>query len=512
MQLIEASDLELEKLKVFLNPRIEKYFFNPLYKKKLWDGRINFLKQGAFVSVGLWKAIMDFCKQEGFKLSIDGIDQIVDRNFDREKFYDWVEKYKKNSIYKPRDYQINAAAMAIKYRRAIIESATASGKTMMIFLIVGYLLDMKIINKVMVIVPAIDLLDQSVSKFMEYDESEQLGKEHRFRSQIYGGGSNDILDPNANVIVGTFQTLTKMDKVFLSKFDCVIIDESHRAKTKSISNILVKMNNCHFRFGLSGTTMATGIDAGSLGMQEQIGPLVVKIKSHALQQVGHVAKVEIEMHKLNYLPDDQRLMLRKARATTDSTKIYSLERQIARSSKERFQHIIRVCKSEEGNGLVLFTDIKNGYGKKIMEILQRQMPDAMIHYIDGSVSKAKRKEIREAFQDESVKHILVASFATTATGIDIPQLDFLVMTESYKGLTIVLQSIGRVLRIRKDKEYARVIDIFDDYSLSNKRGFKNFLLKHAEERMKIYQSEKFPYIVKEFEYRKQDVDQLDTLF
>lgn len=502
MQLTEATEIERNKLKVFLNPKTKKFFFHPLYKKKLWDGRINFLKPGDYVSVGLWKMIKVFCVSEGFKLRIDGIDSIVNKNFDFISFHEWIDEYEKTSIYKPHDFQVNAAGMLLKYRRAIIESATGSGKTLMMFLVMAYLLDTKEINKIMVIVPNIDLISQSVTKFIDYDNHISLGKEPRFRMQVYGGGTNEILREDTNVIVGTFQTLTKMDKAFLDNFDCVIIDESHRAKTKSISDILKRMENCHYRFGLSGTTMADTIDAESMGMQEQIGPLIKKIKSYRLQKKGYVANVQIEMHQLNYLPNDQRLMLRKAREATKGTKLFTLEKQIARSSKDRFKHIIKVCKQEEGNGIVLFTDIKNKYGKKIADVLQKQMPDVMVHYIDGNVDKDKRKEIREAFEDNSVRHILVASYMTTATGIDIPQLDYLVMTESYKGVTVVLQSIGRTLRVREGKEFARVIDIFDDYRLSKGEGFKNYLYKHAEERMKIYDKEKYPYKVLSFDYRK----------
>lgn len=508
MQLIEATEIERNKLKVFLNPKAKKYYFHPLYKKKLWDGRINFFKQGDYVSVGLWKMIKDFCVSEGFKLRIDGIDDIVDKNFDFNGFYNWIDEYNKTSKDKPYDFQVDAAVMLLKYRRGIIESATGSGKTLMMFLVMAYLLDTKTINKIMVIVPAIGLLNQSVSKFVEYDNNILIGKEPRFRMQVYGGGENEVLRDDVNVVVGTFHTLTKMDKVFLSNFDCVIVDESHRAKTKSISDIIKRLDKCHYRFGLSGTALVDTVDAESMGMQEQLGPLIKKIKSYRLQRKGYVAKVEIEMHRLSYLPNDQRLMLRKARQTTKGTQLLTLEKHIARSSKDRFKHIINVCKNEEGNGLVLFTDVKGKYGKKIADVLQKQLPEFMIHYIDGSVDIDKRDEIREAFNDESVKHILVASFMTTSTGIDIPQLDYLVMTESYKGLTIVLQSIGRTLRIRKGKKYARVIDLFDDYSLSQQRSFKNHLLKHAEERAKIYEKEKYPYKVINFEYRKD----LDSLF
>jgi superfamily II DNA or RNA helicase len=63
--------------------------------------------------------------------------------------------------------------------------------------------------------------------------------------------------------------------------------------------------------------------------------------------------------------------------------------------------------------------------------------------------------------------------------------------ESYKSEKIIRQSIGRGMRLKEGKEKVNIIDFVDDFSLP--KGHKNYLLKHGEERMKIYAEQGFPY-------------------
>lgn len=47
------------------------------------------------------------------------------------------------------------------------------------------------------------------------------------------------------------------------------------------------------------------------------------------------------------------------------------------------------------------------------------------------------------------------------------------------------------MRLCEGKEQVNIIDFVDDFSLS--KGNKNYLLKHGEERLKIYKEQGFPH-------------------
>ena len=92
IRLYEASEIELDQLKFSLKKRIRGWFYNPLVKRKLWDGSISFFKDG-YIPIGLWNEIYKLGDTFGFDVEIDGLERIIDVNFDEQGFRDWVEKH-----------------------------------------------------------------------------------------------------------------------------------------------------------------------------------------------------------------------------------------------------------------------------------------------------------------------------------------------------------------------------------------------------------------------------------
>jgi type I site-specific restriction endonuclease len=93
--------------------------------------------------------------------------------------------------------------------------------------------------------------------------------------------------------------------------------------------------------------------------------------------------------------------------------------------------------------------------------------------------------------EEGEDKVMVASFGTFSTGISINNIHNVFFVESYKSEKIVRQSIGRGMRLMEGKERVNIIDFVDDFTRT--RGNKNYLLKHSEERIKIYKDQGFPY-------------------
>lgn len=93
--------------------------------------------------------------------------------------------------------------------------------------------------------------------------------------------------------------------------------------------------------------------------------------------------------------------------------------------------------------------------------------------------------------------IVIGSVQTMSTGVNIPALDTVIFASPSKSIYRVLQSIGRVLRLRDGKIIARLIDIGDKMTTGKKL---NTTCIHFIERIKIYTQEKFKYKIKEIDF------------
>ena len=113
-------------------------------KKKIWNGYISFIDKYQRIPVGLWNELNDVCQKYGFKLQVEGINRIIDYEFDESDFRQWVDNFfADHPKIKPRDYQVNACIPILKYRKSISEIATSAGKTLIIFMMFAYLYDRK---------------------------------------------------------------------------------------------------------------------------------------------------------------------------------------------------------------------------------------------------------------------------------------------------------------------------------------------------------------------------------
>ena len=161
LRIAEAEELELEQLQFSLKKRIRGWFFNPLVKKKkIWDGYVHFVKNN-FIPIGLWSEIMRLGETYGFPVHIQGIERIVDLEFDEIDFREWVyDIFKDHPKFKPRDYQIDSAIEILKHRICTSEIATSAGKTLIVFLVYGYLKHKKRLNRMLFVVPNTTLVMQ----------------------------------------------------------------------------------------------------------------------------------------------------------------------------------------------------------------------------------------------------------------------------------------------------------------------------------------------------------------
>lgn len=477
-----CSSKEYDQIQVSYTKKVKNYRFTPAYKHGSWDGNIVFMK-GKTLPSSTYKYLFDISEQYGFDCEISNIDVLFDNDIDYDEFIEWVNDFFKDNKIKPRYYQIDAAYKMLRAKRCCGQLATSAGKTLIAFIIFAYLLDKGIVKKIMMVVPKIDLVIQPTADFTEYNN----GKLDIKIQQIFSGCK---VQPDANIYIGTYQSLCKECQEYFNQFDVILNDEVHLSTNTSIIKILDK---CKFpyRFGLSGTIPST-MYADGLTIMSNFGPIVIDVTAKKLQQEGYISNCKIHQIRLNYTNDNQKEHFKNAKKSLvkigKGKDMFVLENKFVNDSEKRFNVISKLISNTNKNTMVLFQTKE--YGKKIFKWL-KENTSKMIYYIDGDIDKKVREEIRKRMEINN-DVVLVASFGTSSTGISINNIFNIFFVNSFKSTSTILQSIGRGLR-KSDKIGKNFVNIYD---ISDDLYSGCYEMKHATERLKIYESQNFSYEIK----------------
>ena len=479
----DATELELEQIRISLTKRIESWRFNPLVKKGVWDGYVSYIKDDKWIPAGLWKYVIDICKEYKFDVKINGIRRLIDSDINADSFEKWALDFFKDSEIKPRDYQIETAYNILKYRKCLAELATSAGKTLISFLTVAYMLEKQKADKILFIVPNVSLVVQAHEDFHEYNYMNQVSLRIQ---QIFAGQK---IKSNKNIVIGTYQSLVKKKPEYFAEFDAVIVDETHKAKSASIKTILEKCTNAKYKFGLSGTLPKDGT-LDKLTLLSQTGPVISEVKAAFLQKEGHIAQCVVKVIEMNYATESQRTAFQElAQNKYENKDVFQLEQNFVITSDARLNFVSNVISRIPRNSLVLFHRIE--HGKRLYEKL-RQESNKRVFYVDGGTDKDIREEYKKKMEaGEEV--VIVASYGTFSTGISIKKIHNIFFTESFKSEVIIRQSIGRGLRQHSSKDKVLIIDFVDNIRTIE---WDNYLYKHGKVRQSIYKQEKFDYSIK----------------
>ena len=483
LRIDDATELELEQITISLTKRIESWRFNPLVKRGVWDGYVSYIKDDKWIPAGLWRHVLQICKDYNLEIEMNGIKRLIDPNINAETFEKWALDFFKGAEITPRDYQIETAYNILKFRKCLAELATSAGKTLISFLTIAYMLEKGKAEKILMIVPNVSLVLQAHEDFHDYNYMNKIPLKIQ---QIFAGQK---IKSNKNIIIGTYQSLVKKNAEYFEQFDAVLVDETHKAKSNSIKTILQKCTSAQYKFGLSGTIPKEGT-LDKLTLMSQTGPVISEVKANFLQNQGHIAKCVVKVIEMNYATDKQRLAFQElAQNKYDRKDVFSLEQNFVITSEARLDFVSSVISRVPRNSLVLFHRIE--HGKKLYEKL-RQESNKRVFYVDGGTDKDIREEYKKKMEagDEVV---IVASYGTFSTGISIKKIHSIFFTESFKSEVIIRQSIGRGLRQHESKDKVLIVDFVDNIRTQE---WDNYLWKHGKARQSIYKQEKFDYNIK----------------
>jgi len=440
--------------------------FMPQFRNRHWDGKIRlFNTQTGEIYVGLLDKIISFCENHEYSYEFVN-NKFYGTPFETNDYIsmEGVKDYMTAiSKYAPRDYQIEGVYDALKHNRRLLISPTASGKSLMIYAVVRYYVEKQ--QNILIVVPTTSLVEQMYKDFADYGWD--VGS---FCHKIYAGKERET---NSQVIITTWQSIYKLPRKYFSRFNVVVGDEAHQFKSKSLISIMSKLSDAKYRFGFTGTL--DGTQTHKWVLEGLFGPSYKIIRTKELMAKGHVAKLDINILLLKHPPH--------------KFENFEEEIQYIINHDKRNNLIKELTLTLKGNTLVLFARVE-GHGQPLYELINSSTTeDRNVFFIHGGVDTEDREKVREITEKED-NAIIVASYGTFSTGINIKNLHNVIFASPSKSRIRNLQSIGRVLRKGNNKTKATLYDIADDISYKSR---KNYTLNHLIERIKVYNEENFNY-------------------
>ena len=284
-----------------------------------------------------------------------------------------------------------------------------------------------------------------------------------------------------DIVISTWQSIYKMPKKWFEQFDVIIGDEAHLFKAKSLTSIMTKMIGTKYRFGFTGTL--DDAQTHKLVLEGLFGAVEKVTTTAELIENKTLSDFRIKCIALQY-PDHVK--------QAQSKNKYQEEVEFLVLNEARNKFIRNLALSLKGNTLLLYNFVeKHGkpLHKNIKAAIDKSVDKRSIYFVSGEVKGDEREQIRHIVEQED-DAIIVASYGTFSTGVNIKRLHNIVFCSPSKSRIRVLQSIGRGLRTGDGKDMATLFDIADNLTWKSKT---NFTLDHFAERLKMYNDEKFDY-------------------
>lgn len=291
-----------------------------------------------YCSIGLWQEAYKFFRDNNYPY--DGLQSLkpylknpIKHTF--EEFKQIVDSW--GLKYTPRPYQYEAAYNILCWKSSLSELATRAGKTLLVYIVFRYAMEYMGMKRILMIVPAIQLVKQGFNDFSEYAEF--------FKTEcVWGGGK---LVESANLTIGTFQSLIsfldrkskKYNPHFFDGYDCVCVDETHRAKAAQIKTIITQpfMKNVKIKFGVTGT-LPKPKTIDYYCVHALLGAKIQEVTPKELMDGGYISQIQINQVRLNYqdILKQQRIFIKCAEYTLSD---FDTVEKINRNGKKKQEKI-----------------------------------------------------------------------------------------------------------------------------------------------------------------------------
>ena len=337
--------------------------FSPAYRNRFWDGKIRLLNSlTGLTYTGLVKEISEFAASRNYDIEIDP--KLLPEKYDSD-----LQSF--NLTQTPRNYQQAAFESAINNQRGVFLSPTASGKSLIIFLLASFYNKMGL--KTLVIVPTVSLVMQMKKDFDSYT-TDQL--------DIHSISAGVDRVSKSPIVISTWQSIYKMPKDWFNQFGCVIGDEVHLFKATSLKSIMEKLIDCKYRYGFTGTL--DGSHTNKITLEGLFGPVKQVTTSSDLMEQGLIANLKIKAIILKHNDEDRKLAKKFS---------YQEEMDFIVKHQKRNKFIRNLGLSLDGNTLILFQYVDK-HGKMLHDMFTTKDPERKTYFVHGGVDGDDRERIR----------------------------------------------------------------------------------------------------------------------
>ena len=439
----------------------------PAVRLGRWDGKVPYFNLGGTTYINLLPDILPYLEERGYDIDVTDVreysttlelGQVVEDSFSHKQ---WPN----NEPIILRDYQVEIINRFLKNPQCIQEVATGAGKTIMTAALSA---SVQHLGRSIVIVPSKSLVTQTETdyKTMGLDVGVLFGdrKEYTKQHTICTWQSLNALVKNTKNYEAD---VTIHD--FIEDVVCVMVDEAHSAKADALKSMLTTIfARVPIRWGLTGTVPKE--DYAYQALNCCIGPVIGQLSASELQEQGHLSNCHVNVIQMvDYV----------------EYKDYQQELRYLLETDDRLDYIANLINkiSETGNTLVLVDRVDPG--KKLTSKIKNAV------FVSGATkSKARKDEYDEfAITDDKVA---VATYGVAAVGINIPRIFNLVLVESGKSFTRVIQSIGRGIRKAEDKDFVQIWDITSTCK---------FAKRHLTKRKQFYKEANYPFSIEKTEWQ-----------
>lgn len=423
-----------------------------------WDGKTHLMNSERKFPTGLLERVESVLKNYRVQYTIK--DERPDVKFKRKIATKNIEQ---------RPYQKRVLESCLKHKGGIVQAATGSGKSVMITELIA-----STNVKTMVYVIGVDLLYQMKETF-----------EHMLGTKVglIGDGKCEVRKINvctvwtaANALGNKYVPFDDEDSSRKEKFsnenkekivkaiksaEMAIYDECQMLAAKTLQQINVASHSSKHKFGFSGTPYRE--DNADLLLEAVCGKIISEVTASELIKKGYLVKPRV---KFISVPEYEGY----------ATRYPSIYKEYIVENEERNKKIVNsALKLLEGGRkpLILVKNIKHG------NILLSMFPDDLVvYFVKGSVNSDERNWIRQEFINGGID--LIIASVVYDQGVNLPNLDALILAGSGKSAGRTLQRIGRVIRSNPNKKDAIVVDFVDN---------AKYLLDHTASRINTYKRE-----------------------
>jgi superfamily II DNA or RNA helicase len=429
------------------------------------DGRIHLLTSAGSFPAGLVGAVQRRGVRDGRKVEV--VDKCV-RGTPPELRPDvgWL-----------RSHQLEALAVARRYSRGVFHHPTGAGKTEVM---VG--LGEQNPGSWLILVHTKILMDEIRNRFLKRT-GEALG--------MLGDGHRVL---NKRITVAMFQTVykaivaTPRDPAiveFLKRQQGMMVDEVHVVPASTFWKVTHALPNAYYRYGFSGTPFARS-DSKSIYVIAAIGPTIHRVTATELIDKGLLAKPNIRLVPVQHKPPA---------STKGSPTWQAVYKSAVVCNDARNATLTQIATIADKPTLLFVKALEHG---RILEKLIRAR-GLRVEFVWGEhITPQRWAAIRRLVHGDVDVLICNVIFQV---GVDIPELQSVIIGSGGKSAIMVLQNTGRGTR-RHAHDGTVTKDEFSVYDIQDRgcgcRGRHaacRWLEKHTKERLAAYAMEQYSVFI-----------------